>query len=191
MLESIHLVGMVGFFLLFRWFSNMRARVYSSVSIWVCMFGLIKYKRREIESFFLWYVESVFNTCLSMCVCLAIKVNGATLVITAAANGNHFLGSVLTLRNDNITCYEKLSVYVEKKAHTELVSPSLSECAHADLTVVFADLTECCCFCTLFPASSFRFQYLHLWMYLCVADGFFRVRSFSHYSISWIFLTYC
>lgn len=31
---------------------------------------------------------------------------------TAADN---FSGSVLTLRNDNITCYEKLSVYVEKE----------------------------------------------------------------------------
>lgn len=90
------------------------------------------------------------HICVCVLVRFAIKVNGATLVITAAANGNKFLGSVLTLRNDNITCYEKLSVYVEKSAHAhaELVSlcplPPLTQCAHAAFTVVFADLTECC-----------------------------------------------
>lgn len=121
-----------------------------------------------------------------MCVSRDKSERSTTLVIATASNGNNILGSVLTLRNDNITCYEKLSDYVEKTTHTELVFflHSLSMRACRFYRCFLADLTECCrcCYCCccyfLIFFFIFRFQYLHLCMYLCVVDMcFFFIQS--------------
>lgn len=96
-------------------------------------------------------------------------------------NSNSLSGSVLTLRNDNITCYEKLSVYVGKKKKWAVPCARLCMCefffgAHAAFTVVFSDLAAC-------------FISVSVSILVCLFSFvffFFFVIFVSLYSISWI-----
>lgn len=149
------------------------------IQVWVCVCLAWLSTNEEKLKAFSYNILRAFN----VCVCIAIKVNGSTVVITAAANGNNFLGSVLTLRNENITCYEKLSVCI-KNTHTQSWFFFLSQYAHAAFTVVF------CRFDWMLWYFFLKFQYLHLCMYLWVSlmCCFFFVQSLLYFMNIFVWL---